>query len=36
MTELVEPAELAPVLEGEDVLGESAFAGGERVGAVGV
>ena len=36
MAELVEPAELAPVLDGEEALGESAFSGGARLFAAGV
>jgi len=34
--ELVAPAEFAPVLDGEEALGERAFAGGARVFADGV
>ena len=36
MAELVAPAELAPLFDVEDVLGESAFAGGASVFADGV
>jgi hypothetical protein len=36
MTELVAPAEFAPVLDGEKGLGESAFVGGVRIFADGV
>jgi hypothetical protein len=36
MVELVAPAELAPLFEVEEVLGESAFAGGASVLAEGV
>jgi hypothetical protein len=36
MAELVAPAEFAPVLDGEEGLGESAFVGGARVFADGV
>jgi hypothetical protein len=36
MAELVAPAEFAPVLDIEDVLAESAFAGGASVFADGV
>jgi hypothetical protein len=36
VAELVAPAEFAPVLDGEEALGERAFAGGARVFADGV
>jgi hypothetical protein len=36
IAELVAPTEFAPLLEVEEVLGEIAFAGGERVLADGV
>jgi hypothetical protein len=36
MVELVAPAELAPLFDVEDVLGDSAFVGGTRVFADGV
>jgi hypothetical protein len=36
MTELVAPAEPAPVLDGDEMLGDSAFAGGVSVFADGV